>query len=179
MCVHKEQGCPALTPLSRRLPAYAYAFPTFSGGDEREFLGRFIRADEASLAAVFRAAVGAATRSLFGLGAVRTAAWPTASLSQRLLRAGFCDPLRHHPAAGCAYSREELSAPWFATVSAAGGGGGQRDGSGYRCWWLTACGAMAGVTCWRFCAVRERVRPTGKACSRICIAAGWKASTWR
>src|SRR6266566_2704043 len=24
MCVHKEQGCPALTPLSRRLPAYAY-----------------------------------------------------------------------------------------------------------------------------------------------------------
>src|SRR3989475_2765245 len=98
-------------------------FPTFSGGDEREFLGRFIRADEASLAAVFRAAVGAATRSLFGLGAVRTAAWPTASLSQRLLRAGFCDPLRHHPAAGCAYSREELSAPWFATVSAAGGGG--------------------------------------------------------
>src|SRR5438552_17703545 len=31
-----------------------------------------------------------------GLGAVRTAAWPTASLSQRLLRAGFCDPLRHH-----------------------------------------------------------------------------------
>src|SRR5438876_10786067 len=49
----------------------------------------------------------------------------------------------------------------------------------YRCWWLTACGAMAGVTCWRFCAVRERVRPTGKACSRICIAAGWKASTWR
>src|SRR5438874_1360512 len=40
-----------------------------------------------------------------------------------LLRAGFCDPLRHHPAAGCAYSREELSAPWFATVSAAGGGG--------------------------------------------------------
>src|SRR2546426_8859397 len=56
-------------------------------------------------------------------GAVRTAAWPTASLSQRLLRAGFCDPLRHHPAAGCAYSREELSAPWFATVSAAGGGG--------------------------------------------------------
>src|SRR5437870_13693703 len=52
--------------------------------DEREFLGRFIRADEASLAAVFRAAVGAATRSLFGLGAVRTAAWPTASLSQRL-----------------------------------------------------------------------------------------------
>src|SRR5205814_7621693 len=91
--------------------------------DEREFLGRFVRADEASLAAVFRAAVGAATRSLFGLGAVRTAAWPTASLSQRLLRAGFCDPLRHHPAAGCAYSREELSAPWFATVSAAGGGG--------------------------------------------------------
>src|SRR5437870_7242379 len=63
--------------------------------DEREFLGRFIRADEASLAAVFRAAVGAATRSLCGLGAVRTAAWPTASLSQRLLRAGFCDPLRH------------------------------------------------------------------------------------
>src|SRR5438552_17581463 len=51
--------------------------------DEREFLGRFIRADEASLAAVFRAAVGAATRSLFGLGSVRTAAWPTASLSQR------------------------------------------------------------------------------------------------
>src|SRR3989475_11273716 len=98
-------------------------FPTFSGGDEREFLGRFIRADEASLAAVFRAAVGAAMRSLFGLGAVRTAAWPTASLSQRLLRAGFCDPLRHHPAAGCAYSREELSAPWVATVSAAGGGG--------------------------------------------------------
>src|SRR2546429_5606758 len=42
---------------------------------------------------------------------------------QRLLRAGFCDPLRHHPAAGCAYSREEFSAPWFATVSAAGGGG--------------------------------------------------------
>src|SRR6266496_5329473 len=37
------------------------------------------------------------------------------------------------------------------------------DASGYRCWWLTACGAMAGVTCWRFCAVRERVRPTGKA----------------
>src|SRR5438552_12603175 len=60
--------------------------------DEREFLGRFVRADEASLAAVFRAAVGAATRSLCGLGAVRTAAWPTASLSQRLLRAGFCDP---------------------------------------------------------------------------------------
>ena len=24
MCVHKEQGCPAFTPLSRRLPAYAY-----------------------------------------------------------------------------------------------------------------------------------------------------------
>src|SRR5207245_1095299 len=85
----------------------------------------FVRADEASLAAVFRAAVGAATRSLCGLGAVRTAAWPTASLSQRLLRAGFCDPLRHHPAAGCAYSREELSAPWFATVSAAGGKRGQ------------------------------------------------------
>src|SRR5256885_1758841 len=98
-------------------------FQAFSGGDEREFLGRFIRADEASLAAVFRAAVGAATRSLFGLGAVRTAAWPTASLSQRLLRAGFCDPLRHHPAAGCAYSREEVSAPWFATVSAAGRSG--------------------------------------------------------
>src|SRR2546426_5644090 len=86
-------------------------FPTFSGGDEREVLGRFIRADEASLAAVFRAAVGAATRSLFGLGAVRTAAWPTASLSQRLLRAGFCDPLRHHPAAGCAYSREKSFLP--------------------------------------------------------------------
>src|SRR6266403_1668867 len=64
-----------------------------------------------------------AWQRLFGLGAVRTAAWPTASLSQRLLRAGFCDPLRHHPAAGCAYSREEFSAPWFATVSAAGGGG--------------------------------------------------------
>src|SRR5205807_8003234 len=78
----------------------------------------------------FRAAVGAATRSLFGLGAVRTAAWPTASLSQRLLRAGFCDPLRHHPAAGCAYSREELSAPWFATVSAAGGGGFAVDPGG-------------------------------------------------
>src|SRR5438309_5421776 len=75
----------------------------------REFLGRFVRADEASLAAVFRAAVGAATRSLCGLGAVRTAAWPTASLSQRLLRAGFCDPLRHHPAAGCAYSRDRKS----------------------------------------------------------------------
>src|SRR5438552_13169583 len=29
MCVHKEQGCPALTPLSRRLPAYAYAHPAF------------------------------------------------------------------------------------------------------------------------------------------------------
>ena len=55
-----------------------------------------------------------------GLGAVRTAAWPTASLSQRLLRAGFCDPLRHHPAAGCVYSREELSAPWFATVFSGG-----------------------------------------------------------
>src|SRR5207245_1095296 len=55
----------------------------------------------------------------------------------------------------------------------------RREASGDRCWWLTACGAMAGVTCWRFCAVRERVRPTGKACSRICIAAGWKASTWR
>src|SRR5437879_4416593 len=77
----------------------------------------------ADCALLLRAAVGAATRSLCGLGAVRTAAWPTASLSQRLLRAGFCDPLRHHPAAGCAYSREELSAPWFATVSAAGGGG--------------------------------------------------------
>src|SRR5436190_16292570 len=104
--------------------------PTFSGGDEREFLGRFVRADEASLAAVFRAAVGAATRSLFGVGAVRTAAWPTASLSRRLLRAGFCDPLRHHPAAGCAYSRGELSAPWFATVSAAGGGGFAVDTGG-------------------------------------------------
>src|SRR5437870_10843153 len=29
MCVHKEQGCPALTPLSRRLPAYAYLNPGF------------------------------------------------------------------------------------------------------------------------------------------------------
>src|SRR5438552_15881636 len=65
-----------------------------------------------------------------GLGTGRTAAWPTASLSQRLLRAGFCDPLRHHPAAGCAYSREELSAPWFATVSAAGGGGFAVDPGG-------------------------------------------------
>src|SRR5439155_26815558 len=93
-------------------------------------MGRFVRADEASLAAVFRAAVGAATRSLFGLGAVRMAAWPTASLSQRLLRAGFCDRLRHHPAAGCVYSREEVSAPWFATVSAAGGGGFAVDSGG-------------------------------------------------
>src|SRR5439155_26360578 len=54
----------------------------------------------------------------------------SASLSQRLLRAGFCDPLRHHPAAGCAYSRDELSAPWFATVSAAGGGGFAVDAGG-------------------------------------------------
>src|SRR5437899_7084966 len=29
MCVHKEQGCPALTPLSRRLPAYAECLRTF------------------------------------------------------------------------------------------------------------------------------------------------------
>src|SRR5213593_944838 len=64
---------------------------------------------------------------------VRTAAWPTASLSQRLLRAGFCDPLRHHPAAGCAYSREELSASWFATVSAARGGGFAVDPGGIFC----------------------------------------------
>src|SRR5947209_1654804 len=86
---------------SRQYLVDLHSFPTRRSsdlGDEREFLGRFVRADEASLAAVFRAAVGAATRSLFGLGAVRTAAWPTASLSQRLLRAGFCDPLRHHPA---------------------------------------------------------------------------------
>ena len=32
MCVHKEQGCPALTLLSRRLPAYAYKLSIVEAG---------------------------------------------------------------------------------------------------------------------------------------------------
>ena len=46
------------------------------------------------MAAVFRAAVGAAARPVLGLGAVGAEAGETAGLPQRLLRAGFRDPLR-------------------------------------------------------------------------------------
>jgi len=53
-----------------------------------------------------------------------------------------------------------------------------RGASGCRCRWPTACAATAAVTCWPFCAAREKARRTGKLCSRICTGAGWRASIW-
>src|SRR5437899_12569794 len=44
MCVHKEQGCPALTPLSRRLPAYAYGSATNTIPDDVSGFGTQLRA---------------------------------------------------------------------------------------------------------------------------------------
>jgi len=96
------------------------AFPTFSSGDEREFLGRSVRADATGVATVFRAAVGTGARPVFRSGALRTTARAAAHLSQRLLRAGFRDPLGDHSAPHCAHPPEELSAGGVAAISAAG-----------------------------------------------------------
>src|SRR3989454_3637252 len=52
------------------------ALPTLLGRDEREFLGGSERAEEVSMAAVFRAAIETAAGPLFRLGAVERGARP-------------------------------------------------------------------------------------------------------
>jgi len=60
---------------------------------------------------------------LCGAGSVPAAAERAAAVSQRLLRARFCDPLRDDPAADRAHAWPELSALRTGTFSAAGGRG--------------------------------------------------------
>jgi transposase-like protein len=49
---------------------------------------------------------------------------------RRLLRAGFREPLRYHPATHCTHPGKEFSAARTGTVSAAGGRGGDADPGG-------------------------------------------------
>ena len=102
-------------------------FQLLPGGDEREFLGGSVRADETGLAAVFRAAIGAAAGSVCGAGGLPATAEPASALSQRILRARFCDSLRDHPGALRAHPGKEFSAGGFTAVLAASGKGVDAD----------------------------------------------------
>ncbi len=95
-------------------------FQRFLAEMKDSFLGRSVRADAADLAAVFRTGVGAATGSLLRVGALRAATREAAGLPQRLLRAGFCDPLRNHSLAHRAHPRAEFFAGGAEALSAAG-----------------------------------------------------------
>ena len=57
------------------------AFPTFSAGGQRKFLGGCVRADEAGVEAVFRGRLGAAARPLCGARGVSAAEEPAAAVA--------------------------------------------------------------------------------------------------
>ena len=105
-------------------------FQHFLAEIKRKFLGRSVWPDQAGVEAVFRSRLAAAARPLCGARELSAAAQPAAALPQRVLPAGFRDPLRHHPAAGGAHPGEEFSAARTGTVSAPGGGSGDADPGG-------------------------------------------------
>ena len=96
-------------------------FQHFLAEMKESFWGDLYGQTQAGVAAVFRAAVGAAARPVFrGWDAYERRRGRRRDLSQRLLRAGFRDPLRHHSAAHRAHPGEELSAGGAEAISAAG-----------------------------------------------------------
>jgi hypothetical protein len=79
----------ALHPVAKVTPINEH----FQHFLEEMNLGRSVWADAASVAALFPAAVGTGTRPVHGLGLARASGRKTSPVSQRLLRAGFCDLL--------------------------------------------------------------------------------------
>src|ERR1019366_1046575 len=80
--------------------------------------------DEIGLEAAVGSRFAAAAGPVCGARGLPAAVEPAAALSQRLLRAGFRDPVGHDPAAHRAHAGKKFSAARSATVSAAGGGRG-------------------------------------------------------
>src|SRR6266446_8625825 len=107
-----------LTPDGEDNPNHG-ALPTFFGRDERKFVERCGWRDQAGLETAAGSGFRAAAGPLRGAGGLPATVEPAAALSQRLLRAGFCDPAGHDPAARGAHSGKELSAARSGTVSAA------------------------------------------------------------
>jgi hypothetical protein len=98
------------------------ALPTFSGGDEGEFLGGCLRTDQAVVEGAAGVGFAAGAGPVCGTRGVPAAEQPARALPQRLLRAGFRDPFGHDPAAHSAHPGQEFSAARAGTVPAARGG---------------------------------------------------------